>query len=246
MIRSYKFRIYPTKKQQVLLTRTFGCVRYIWNYFLDRKEKAFENQESLNLSAMSKELTELKRQTDWLREPDKCALQNAIIHLFRAYDRFFKIQQIGPKYTQKKLQHLDKIHRNPTRMDLNGHPQFKRLRDSKKSYKTSITGNNIAVLEKHIKLPKLGKVKYRDSRHSINGRIISATISQEPSGKYYVSICCTDIPEKQVHYTGKYVGIDLGLKEFLITSNGDFIPNHRFLKSKLKSLKDYREHYPEK
>ena len=238
MIKAYKFRIYPNKEQQGLLCRTFGCVRYVWNHFLARKENAFESNETgITYNKMSSELTVLKAEYEWLKEPDKCALQNAVKNLSKAYDRFFQLQKVGPKYTQKKLQHLARIERQPNRMDLNGHPQFKRLRDNQKSYTTNCTNNNIAVLDKHIKLPKLGRVRYRDKRHYIEGKILSATVSQEPSGKYYVSICCKDVPETHVALTNKSAGIDLGIKEFLITSDGHKVPNHKFLKKKLKKLK---------
>lgn len=237
MIKSFKVRIYPNKTQQKLLQKTFGCVRYVWNYFLNRKEKAFENGETgLGFATLCRELTILKQEHEWLKEPDKFALQNSLRHLFVAYDRFFKLQKTGPKYTDKKLKHLEQIHRRATRFDMNGHPQFKRKHNHYKSYTTHYVGNNIRVLENHIRLPKLGNVWFRDS-YIITGRILSATISQEPSNKYYVSVCCTDIPEKTLEKTGRVVGIDLGLKDFAITSDGHKKSNPKFLKKQLKRLK---------
>lgn len=104
MIKAYKLRIYPNKEQEILIQKTFGCVRYVYNHFLDRKEKAFESGEKgLGFAALSRELTQLKRDFEWLKEPDKCALQNSVKHLFEAYDKFFAIQKAGPKYTDKKI-----------------------------------------------------------------------------------------------------------------------------------------------
>jgi len=104
-----------------------------------------------------------------------------------------------------------------------------------KSYKTSYTNNNIQVLEKQIKLPKLGLVKCKVSKQ-IEGRILNATISQNPSGKYFVSVCCTEVNIPQYSPTGAVVGIDLGIKEFAITSDGQHIENPKFLKKSEKKL----------
>ena len=236
MEKAYRFRIYPNKEQRILLAKTFGCVRYVWNYFLARKETG---EKGLGRFELQKELTQLKREKEWLREPDKCALQNTIRFLIKTYDRFFKLQAKGLKFTDKKLKWLSAHPEHKVNnFDLCGHPQWKTKKNPHKSYQTSFTNGNIQVQLQHIKLPKLGLVRYRDQRHSVEGRILNATITQEPSGKYYVSVCCTDIPEQtKLPQTGRNIGIDLGLKEFLITSNGDKIINLRFLKKKLKTLK---------
>lgn len=237
MIKAFKFRIYPNKTQERLLQRTFGCVRFVWNHFLARKENAFKSDEKgLGFATLSRELTVLKQEYTWLKDPDKDALQKALKHLMNTYDRFFKIQKTGPKYTDKKLKHLKEINRKPNLFDLNGHPQWKRKKDHCKSYTTSCSNNNIKFFEKHIQLPKVGKVKFRD-KQVIEGRILSATVLQEPSGKYFVSLCCKDVPEKSLSKTGLLVGIDLGLKEFAITSDGNKVKNPRFLKRRLKQLK---------
>lgn len=237
MIKAFKFRIYPNKTQEKLLQRTFGCVRFVWNHFLARKVNAFKNgEQGLGFAALSRELTVLKQENEWLKEPDKDALQKAVKYLSNAYNRFFKIQKAGPKYTEKKLKHLKEIQHKPNLFDLNGHPQWKCKKDHHKSYTTSCTNNNIKFFEKHIQLPKIGKIKFRDKQR-ISGRIISATVSQEPSGKYYVSLCCKDVPDTILNKTGLSVGIDLGLKEFAITSDGNKVENPRFLKGRLKQLK---------
>ena len=211
MERAYKFRIYPNKTQITLLQKTFGCVRKVYNYFLDRRIKEYEaNKKSLTLTECSRELTALKKELGYLREPDKCALQNALADLDRAYKNFFKRAEVG-------------------------YPKFKSKKNRRKSYRTSATNNNIAVVGNRIKLPKVGKVKFRD-KQKLQGRIINATISQTPSGKYFVSICCTEVELPKPNRTGKTVGIDLGLKEFAITSDGRKYANHRYLSSSLEKL----------
>lgn len=228
MIKAYKFRIYPNKEQRLQLAKTFGCVRWVWNHFLYRKEDCYKrtkeierllerklrNDEKTNwgMVTFSRELTQLKKEYEWLKEPDKWALQNALRNLDKAYERFFK--------------------------GIAKRPKFKRKKDECKSYTTTLANGNIKVLDQCIQLPKLGLVRYRDTRHCIEGTIVNVTISQEPSGKYYVSICCKDVPEtSKAKLTGRSIGIDLGLKEFLITSDGDIVPNHKFLKQKIKKLK---------
>lgn len=211
MEKAYKFRIYPNKTQEILIQKTFGCVRFVYNYFLDKRIRAYEeSKKTLGFSECSRELTKLKKELVWLKEPDKCSLQNALKHLDFAYQNFFKRVEVGyPKFKSKKNRH--------------------------KSYKTSYTNNNIAFVNGKIKLPKLGWLKVRD-KCTPQGRIINATISQTPSGKYFVSICCTDIESQDPIRTDKYVGIDLGIKDFAITSDGERYSNHKYLKQSLKKL----------
>ena len=183
----------------------------MYNYFLDKRIKAYEeSKKTLGFSECSRELTKLKKELVWLKEPDKCSLQNALKHLDLAYQNFFKRVEVGyPKFKSKKNRH--------------------------KSYKTSYTNNNIAFIDGKIKLPKLGWLKVRD-KCVPQGRILNATISQTPSGKYFVSICCTDIDGQDPIRTDRYVGIDLGIKDFAITSDGEKYSNHKYLKQSLKKL----------
>ncbi len=97
----------------------------------------------------------------------------------------------------------------------------------------------------HIKLPKLGMVKVRDKQVP-KGRILNATISKEPSGRYYVSLCCTDVDIEAFKNTNNQIGLDLGIKEFCISSCGDFIENPKYLKKSLTNLLNYKENYREK
>lgn len=120
-----------------------------------------------------------------------------------------------------------------------GYPRFKSKRDREKSYKTKqhITNGKptIFVDESHIRLPKLGFVKCRVSKE-VKGRILSATVSQNPSGKYFVSLCCTDVEIEPLPSTGAVVGLDMGLKAFAITSDGVEYPNHKHLAKSRKKL----------
>lgn len=210
MEKSYKFRIYPNKEQQILIAKTFGCVRFVYNYYLDKKIKLYEGtKQSMSYNVCSADLTLLKKETEWLREVDKCSLQNSLRNLDAAYQNFFK--------------------------EHSGFPKFKSKKDNRKSYKTSFSNNNIEIKGNHIKLPKLGLVKFRDKQRP-QGRILNATVSQTPSGKYYCSICCTDIVIDKPDKTGSVIGIDLGLKDFLITSNGNKVSNPKYLSKSLNKL----------
>ncbi len=212
MEKTYKFRIYPNKTQEILIQKTFGCVRFVYNHFLNKRIETYEkSKHSISYSECSKELTQLKKEKEWLKEPDKCSLQNALKYLDTAYKNFFSRQKTGyPKFKSKKNRH--------------------------KSYKTNATNNNIQFLKTKIKVPKLGKIKIRDNRHIIDGRIINATITQVPSGKYYISLCCTDVPKPKADKTNKYVGLDLGIKDFIVTSDAVKYSNPKYLCSSLNKL----------
>ena len=116
-----------------------------------------------------------------------------------------------------------------------GFPKFKSKKTHKFSYKSKCVNNNIEYLGKNIKLPKLGLVKTKNKLIP-KGRILSATVSQEPSGKYYVSLCCTDVEIPSYEKTNKNIGIDLGIKDLAITSDGIKIPNLKPLQQSLKKL----------
>lgn len=210
MEKTYRLRLYPNKQQQELLAKTFGCQRYVYNYFLDRKITLYKEQgESLSFAGCSRELTKLKKEKEWLKEPDKYSLQNALKDLDMAYKKFFK--------------------------EHTGFPKFKSKKDRHRSYRTNISNNNIAFLGKHIKLPKLGLVKCKGYKE-IDGRILNVTVSQVPSGKYYASVCVTDIEMPTPPNTGKQVGLDLGIKDFCITSDGVKYKNPKYLAQSIKKL----------
>ena len=209
MEKAYKFRFYPTKTQIEKLNCTFGCVRYVYNHFLSLKQELYNKEKkSMSYNQCSKELTVLKQEKEWLKDVDKYSLQNSLKDLDKAYKNFFS----G-----------------------NGYPKFKSKKDNRKSYRTGYTNNNIEFLDKWIKVPKLGKLKIRDKMKP-QGRIINATITQAPSGKYYISLCCTDVEVEKLESTNKNVGIDLGIKNFAIISDETLIENPKYLQKSLNKL----------
>jgi len=171
MLKSYKYRINPTDKQKEQLEKTFGCARYVFNYYLDRKDKLYkEEQKSLSKIDCNNHLNrELKEQYKWLKEVDKFALTNSIYNLDTAYKNFFRKVKQGSNQV--------------------GFPKFKSKHSNRFSYTTNFTNNNIEVnfVGNKIKLPKLKWLKAKVHRE-FDGKIKSATISQNPSEKYFVSI----------------------------------------------------------
>lgn len=209
MEKNYKYRIYPNKEQKELIQKTFGCVRFVYNYYLNKKVKLYKDNQNFTWNQCSKDLTQLKKELIWLKEVDSIALQSSLKDLDMAYQNFFK------KHT--------------------GFPKFKTKKTHRFSYTTKNTYDNIKYLNKYIKLPKLGIVKTKNKLIP-KGRILNATVSQEPSGKYYVSLCCTDIDFELFKENGNSIGIDLGIKKFCVTSDGETIPNPKYLKKSLDKL----------
>lgn len=218
---SYKFRIYPNIAQTQQIQRTFGCCRFVFNrYLAKRKEVYAQTSKTMNYYDCAKDMTQLKKSFEWLKEVDATALQSALRDLDTAYQNFFRRVKQG---------------KSP------GYPHFKSKKNHRKSYKSKCVGTNIKVLEKAVQLPKLGKVKCRVSKQ-VKGRILSATVSQNPSGKYFVSLCCTDVNFTQLPKTGGVVGIDMGVNSFAVTSDGTAYLNHKYLaKSQQKLAKLQRE-----
>ena len=211
----YKFRIYPTVAQAEQIQKTFGCCRFVWNHYLALREDVYKQDgKTMNYNACSGDMTQLKKALPWLKEVDATALQSSIKDLDTAYQNFFRRVKRGEK---------------------SGYPKFKNKRSHRQSYKSSRTVTNIKVLDNSVQLPKLGLVKCRVSKE-VKGRILSATVSQNPSGKYFVAICCTDVEIEPLPPTGAVVGIDMGLKAFATTSDGVEYPNHKYLTKNQKKL----------
>lgn len=212
---SYKFRLYPTKAQERQIQSTFGCCRYLWNHYLAQRKAVYElDGHTMNYYECAKDLTALKKELPWLKEVDATALQSSIRNLDTSFQNFFRRVKNGEKP---------------------GYPRFKKKRDNRKSFKTPNNKGNIWVDAGHIRLPKLGLVKCRISTE-VKGRILSATVSQNPSGKYFVALCCTDVEIAPIPSTGAVVGLDMGLKSFVITSDGVEYPNHKFLTKSTRKL----------
>ena len=210
MEKAYKYRIYPNKTQKELITKTFGCCRFVYNKYLAKRIEMYEtNKETFSYVQCAKDLTKLKKDLEWLKEVDSTALQSSLKDLDFAYQKFLK--------------------------EHSGYPKFKSKKTHKFSYKSKCMSGNIQYFGKHIKLPKLGMVKTKNKLVP-QGRILNATISQEPSGKYYVSLCCTDVNIQPYEKTNHYIGLDLGIKEFAITSDGERIENPKYLKKSVDKL----------
>jgi putative transposase len=216
---TYKYRIYPTEEQQILLGKTFGCKRVIFNHYLEIQETRFKNKEPrLSHFDINKDITKLKDEKEWLREVDINALQYSAEDLCSAYDNFFKSvtgKRKGPKISP---------------------PKFKN-KNSRQSYRT----RNVRVNENGtLRVPKLKTVKAVIHREIPEGSVIkTTTISRNPDGRYYASILVeTEVALKPMTY--REVGCDLGLKDLLIMSNGmkfkrpDDLPNIARTKQLLK------------
>ena len=202
MNKSFKVRIYPTKEQQVLLEKTFGASRFVYNHFLKLKQYLYQEFKiKITYKHTSKMLTELKRQKTWLRVPDKWALQNALKDLDNAYTKFY---------------------------NGSGYPKFKR-KDDKNSYRTNY---RIKIDNSFITIPKVGLLRYKDSYKLEECNILkiyNITISKTSSGKYFASISA-EVYIPCFERTNQNIGIDLGLKDFAIFSSGIKIKNPRILK----------------
>ena len=211
---SYKFRIYPTKEQEAFIQKTFGCVRFVYNYFLALRIDKYKN-DGVTLSGYQccNMLTQLKRDCEysWLKDADSVALFCSVTALDNAYRNFFRELKNG---------------------NFHAFPAFKKKRSASQSYTTK---QHIEISNNHIKLPKLGYVKCSISR-AVNGRILSATVSKKPSGKYYVSVCCTDVEKSKIRETNNSVGIDLGIKNILSLSDGTIISNNKYVQKSQKRL----------
>ena len=199
------------------MLRTFGCCRFVFNHYLACRKDLYEQSgKTANYYVRANDLTVLKKQeeTSWLREVDATALQSSLRDLDDAYQNFFR-----------RVKHGEKP----------GFPRFKSKRDHRQSYKSKCVGTNIKVLDKAIQLPKLGAVKCRISKE-VKGRILSVTVSRNPSGKYFVALCCTDTEVAVLPMTGSVIGIDMGIKAFAVSSDGIAYENHKYLAKSEKKL----------
>ena len=218
MYKSYRFRLYPNDSQIIMIQKTFGCARLVYNHYLEKRKK-----EHLTCFDTIKDLPNLYSEYPFLKEVDSCSLRCSLFDLEDGFKRFIKHQ--------------------------NNYPKFKGKYSSKRSYRTNyITSTykgrkyeNIKVdlKRKVIILPKLKEVKIRGYRdlETLPGRIINATISEYSSGKYYVSILVevNHIVPKIIPKTT--VGIDLGIKDVVITSDGEKTKNEKIIEKYEKRIK---------
>ena len=197
MRRAYRYRIYPEREQRILLAKTFGCCRFIYNRMLTDKIEWYEkHQEMLRTTP-----AQYKQEYEWLKEVDSLALSNVQLHLEEAYRKFFR----EPKA---------------------GFPRFKSKRKPRQSYTTSAVNNNIRLEGKRLRLPKVGKVKIILHRQIPKDAILkSVTIAREATGKYYASLLC-ELPEPENQRTpvsareAKILGIDYAMHGTGVFSDG--------------------------
>ena len=224
MYKAYRFRLYPTTNQIELIHKTFGCTRVVYNHYLEKQKALYdEGKDSLSCFDMIKDLKNFQVERPYLKEVDSCSLRCSLFNLDDAFKRWYKGQ--------------------------GEYPKFKGKYNSKRSYRTNCisstykdkTYQSIEVdLKRHIiKLPKLKEVSikgYRDLEY-LPGRIINATIEQVSTLKYYVSV----LVEEDDVYTKlkprKIIGIDLGIKDIVITSDNEKIGNPRLIEKYEKRIK---------
>ena len=207
MFVAYKYRLYPNKAQQEYFAKCFGCVRFIYNRMLSDKIKYYKETKQ----KLNNTPAQYKKEFEWLNEVDSLALANAQMNLQKAYNNFFKRPEVG-------------------------FPKFKSKKNHNDSYTTNNQGGNIYVSDRHIKLPKIGLVRVKKHR-DFKGLIKSVTISQTPSGKYYVSVLVNQEGKEKLPISNNEIGIDLGIKDFCTTSNGEIIENAKYLRKSEKRLR---------
>ena len=208
MLKGYKYRLYPNKEQQEYFAKCFGCVRFIYNRMLSDKIEYYKKTKQ----KLNNTPAQYKKEFHWLKEVDSLALSNAQINLQSAYNNFFSRPEVGfPKFKSKKSHYY--------------------------SYKTNNQNGSVTISDRYIKLPKIGLVRVKKHRN-FEGVIKSATISQAPSGKYYVSVLIDCKEQEKLPKSENEIGIDLGIKEFAITSDGEMIENPKYFR---KSEKKHRK-----
>jgi len=218
MLKSYKYKLLPNEKQIVLLNKHFGCIRFVYNYFLNERKKEYEtNKNSLNYYDNAKSLTELKKQEQyvWLNEINSQSLQLSLKHLDTAYIRFFKKNALFPKFKSKHNKNSFCI------------PQA------------------VKLIKGKLVIPKFSDPINIILHRLFKGQIRQCTISKTPTNEYFVSIL-VETTNTPLPKTGKIIGIDLGLKDFVITSEGYKYKNNRYTKSYAKKLKLEQQHLSRK
>jgi len=215
VLKAYKYRIYPNKTQIIQIENQFGACRWVYNWALEQKIKLYETEKkSLSCFAVTNQLALLKKNPDykWLSEGNSQALQMAIRNLDNAFTKFFREKTGFPKFKSKK---------NPVQ-------SFQIPQHYTVDFERS-----------KVKLPKIGLIKAAFSRE-FEGTCKTATVSRSPTGKYYISILVDDgkeLPEKEPFSDESTIGVDVGITDFAILSNGEKIENPKYLKNSLDKLK---------
>ncbi len=219
MYKAYRFRLYPSDNQKQLIHKTFGCSRFVYNHYLNEcKENGYQKSYD-----MCKDLKELEKEYSFLKEVDSCSLRCSIFNLEDSYKNFFAKRSSYPKFKSKFSN------------------QSYRTNCIRSSYKGKENSNiEIDLKERKIKLPKLGLVNIRGYRNleSISGRIINATVEKDTTNKYYVSVIVDEVElVKEKVVPKSIVGIDLGIKDLVVTSDGEKYANPKEIEKREKRLK---------
>ena len=217
--KSYRFRLDPNEAQIELLAKHFGCTRYVYNTFLnERKEQYRLTGKSDNYYEQAKRLTEMKKQeeTAWLNEVNAQSLQFSLRSLDTAYTNFFKKRAKFPKFKSKHSKDSFTV------------PQF------------------ASIAENRIFIPKFKEGIKCCVHREIVGKIGKITISKTPSDKYFVSVFTEEEYITPIEKTGKSIGVDMGLKNLLITSEGETFKNNRYTKKYECRLAKAQQHLSRK
>ena len=212
-LKAYKFRIYPTEEQEIFFAKTFGCVRKVYNLMLNDRKKAYEEvKNDPSKKMIFPTPAKYKEEFPFLKEVDSLALANAQLNLDKAYKNFFRDKSVG-------------------------FPRFKSKKNPVQSYTTNNQNGTVALIDsKFIKVPKLKSLVRIKLHRQPKGMIKSATISRHASGKYYISLLCKE-EINELPKTNSAIGIDLGITDFAILSDGQKIDNNRFTSKMEKKLK---------
>lgn len=215
MKRAYKYRLNPTPEQIVFFNKSFGCCRFVYNYMLSKRIEAYQRDKTkIGWVELAKMLTELKKEDgkEWLSEVSNECLQQSIRNMDSAFVKFFREKA--------------------------GFPNFKAKHYSRQSYK-AINSVSVDLDNNKVRLPKIGWVKFFSNR-KFDGKVCSVTVSKIPTGKYFISILVDDgkgLPVKPVVRYDTSIGIDVGIKDFAVCSNGDVYANPKYLEKSEARLK---------
>ena len=216
MNKAYKFRIYPNSEQRILFAKTFGCVRLVYNHFLNRKIQQYQtDQSTVTYTKCANEMAQLKKTEKFcfLKEVDSISLQQSLRHLETAFQNFFQ----NPK---------------------TGFPKFKSRKTSRKSYSTNCVNGNITIENGSLRLPKVGRVKLKQHRQIPSDyKLKSVTVSQTPSGMHYASVLFEYENQVQEQTPQSFLGLDFSMRELYKDSNGNEPHYPRYYRQSEKKLK---------
>lgn len=213
MHKAFKFRLYPTEYQQILISRTFGSVRLVYNHYLGLKTSMYEKTgKSMSYTKCAADLVLLKKDKTFLKDVDSIALQQALRHLDVAFQNFFRDKKVG-------------------------YPKFKSKKNHHDSYSTVCVNNNIRLENGYLTLPKIGRVKIKQHRCIPGGYVLkSVTVSRTPSGKYYASILYDYEMDISPAASVSAIGLDFSMHDLFVSSEDNIRADEGFLHHYRKSL----------